>query len=57
MGKFEARNPKFETNSNDQKHKIQNKVHSDSGFWNFGFLDPFGCEFVSDFVLRISDFH
>jgi len=39
-----------------KKHKIQNKFHSDSEFWNFRILGLFGSEFVSDFVLRISDF-
>jgi hypothetical protein len=39
--KFEARNPKFETNSNDQKkpQNVPNNPVSDSSFWNFlGFL-------------------
>jgi len=40
-----------------KKPKIQNKFHSDSRFWNFRILGLFGCQFVSDFVLRISDFH
>jgi len=40
--KFEARNPKFETNPN---------VFS----W-FAVLEPLNFEFVSDFDIRISDF-
>ena len=63
MGKFEARNPKSETNSNDQKYKIQNKFHSDSGFWNFQILGPslfwissFGFGFKVCFEFRASDF-
>jgi hypothetical protein len=29
--KFEARNPKLETNPNDQKHKISNKLGATKG--------------------------
>jgi len=49
--RFAARNPKFETNSNDEK---QEKFKSTS----FGVLDlSFAiCWFVSDFDIRISDF-
>jgi hypothetical protein len=54
--KFEARNPKFETNSNDQNPNNQNKNSSSKKFGafvlNFEHLD-FG--FVSDFDIRISD--
>ena len=54
--KFEARNPKFETNSNDQKLNDQNKNVSSKQFvafvLNFEHLN-FG--FVSDFDIRISD--
>ena len=39
-----------------KKHKVPNELHSDSGFWNFRILGLFGSEFVSNFVLRISDF-
>jgi len=31
--KLEVRNPKFETNPNEQKHKIQNNLVSDFEFW------------------------
>ena len=58
-GKFEARNPKFETNS---KHQIQNgetgsmsaKVANCARLSLFEVIVLF--EIVSDFVLRISDF-
>ena len=67
--KSEARNPKFQTNSNDQNHEVSNIGNSLQSFdlfrfvWarvcfgfgasNFGFV----ClRFVSDFVLRISNF-
>ncbi len=39
-----------------KKHKIPNKFNSDSAFWiffGFGFI---WLRFVSDFVLRISNF-
>jgi hypothetical protein len=40
-----TRNPKFETNPNDEETQILNKLVLDFGF-----------HFVSDFELRISDF-
>jgi hypothetical protein len=76
MGKFEARNPKSETISNDpkRKHEIEstkletnlkkNKTTTmlQTGRIEFTALDflilnSFWPRFVSDFVLRISDFH
>jgi len=45
--KFEARNPKFETN--------QNVPNSNVFSW-FVFFEPLNFEFVSDFDIRISDF-
>jgi hypothetical protein len=33
--KFGARNPKFETNSNDQKHNVRNNPNSDFSFLKF----------------------
>ncbi|MGZ8427387.1 MAG: hypothetical protein ACXWYD_20785, partial [Candidatus Binatia bacterium] len=33
--KHETRNPKLETNSNDQKHNVPNNPDSDSSFWIF----------------------
>jgi hypothetical protein len=53
--KFEYRNPKFETISNDRKTQILNIVSSELGF---GFSEFWICwiRFVSDFVLRISNF-
>jgi hypothetical protein len=54
--KFEARNPKFETNSNGQNLNDQNKNDNSKQFrafvLNFEHLN-FG--FVSDFDIRISD--
>ena len=50
--KFETRNPKFETNPNDQKG-IPNKLASAFRFLDFGFEV---VRFVSDFELRISNF-
>jgi len=47
-GKFEARNPKFETNSNFKKSQYSKPI------LNFG---PSRFELVSDFDIRISDFH
>jgi len=54
--KLETRNPKFETNSNEQKTKqkiLPMKFRlSVFGTW---FSESFG--FVSDFEIRISDFY
>jgi len=52
--KFEARNPKFETNSNVQI--MQNSKPASFGFGVLDFPDlRFACsEFVSDFDIRIS---
>jgi len=47
MNKFEARNPKFETISNDQNRGLNSFVLR-LGHSNFGF--------VSDFDIRISNF-
>jgi len=50
--KFETRNPKLETNSNDQKNqKTPNQLIPDSDFW----ISDLTVSFVADFVLRISD--
>jgi hypothetical protein len=54
--KFEAQNPKFETNPNAQKLENSKAGASD---WCFEFspvLGLFGFEFVSNFDIRISDF-
>jgi hypothetical protein len=48
--KSEARKPKFETNSNDQKYKVLKAPVSD---FDFRFSV---ARFVSNFELRISDF-
>jgi len=45
--KSEARNPKFETISNDRNPKFKTVL-----FWKFGHLK---LKFVSDFDIRISD--
>jgi len=45
--KFEARNPKFETNSN---------VPNSNVFCLFAVFEHLNFEFVSDFDFRISDF-
>jgi hypothetical protein len=45
--KFEARNPKFETNPNVQNSNILSR---------FAVLELLNFEFVSDFDIRISDF-
>ncbi len=45
--KSEARNPKFETISNDRNPKFRTVL-----FWKFGHLK---LGFVSDFDIRISD--
>ena len=45
--KFEARNPKFETNPNVPNSNICS--------W-FAVFEPLNFEFVSDFDIRISDF-
>ena len=44
--KYEARNPKHETNSNDKNSKLETNVSN---------FDHLNFEFVSDFVLRISN--
>jgi hypothetical protein len=49
--KFEARNPKFETNPNDQKSEIQNEPFC--LFLELLFI--FVSVFVFDFDIRISD--
>jgi hypothetical protein len=41
--KFEARNPKFETNP---------KAPNSNGFSWFAFFEPLNFEFVSDFEIR-----
>jgi hypothetical protein len=54
--KFEARNPKFETISNDQN--IPNSKQASFGFGGFGIFPIRGLfvrQFVSDFDIRISD--
>ena len=48
---LETRNPKFETNPNDQKAQNSKQLR-----FGFQFLD-FSASFVSDFELRISNFH
>ncbi|MCP5047481.1 MAG: amino acid adenylation domain-containing protein [bacterium] len=51
--KSEIRNPKSETNPNDQNTNVQNKNHcSECVVLNF---EHFNFEFVSDFGFRISD--
>jgi hypothetical protein len=45
--KFEARNPKFETNP---------KAPNSNGFSWFAVFELLNFEFVSDFDIRISDF-
>jgi len=45
--KFEARNPKFETNPN---------IPNSNGFSLFVVFEPLNFEIVSDFDIRISDF-
>src|SRR5882724_956606 len=52
--KFETRNPKFETNSNDQKTKNSKPAHFGFRFLDFGF-DCFVC-FGSRGLFRASDF-
>ena len=69
--KFEARNPKLETNSNDQNINHRNGLNPHAP-WDaakheiipsfcfyfrikFGTLRPLNFEFVSDFEFRISD--
>ena len=51
-GKFEARNPKLETMSNDKKTNVPNKFVSDLSL-DFS-ISTF--EIVSDFAIRISNF-
>src|SRR5207248_912595 len=46
--KSEARNPKLETNPNEERRNVSNRGVRSISSLNF--------EFVSDFVLRISDF-
>ena len=62
QAKLEARNPKFETNSNDQKHKnFKQRRLSISDFPLHFVSDIKDCNsnlshlFVSDFDIRISD--
>jgi hypothetical protein len=45
--KLEARNPKFETNTNDP---------NSNGFSLFAVFEPLNFEIVSDLDIRISDF-
>ena len=52
--KFEARNPKFKTISNDQNMKIPNKLPSDSAF-RISIRVLFVSEFVSDFDIQTLD--
>jgi hypothetical protein len=40
-GKFEARNPKFETNSNDQNILNSKQASSDSVVWDFPLFEDF----------------
>jgi len=54
--KHEIRNSKLETNSNDEKLKFQTNSNRNGVFEFSSFLDLIGCSFVSDFVLRISNF-
>jgi hypothetical protein len=59
-GKHEIRISKLETNSNDEKLKIPNKLDSASGFAFSPHMGLFACPFVSirgaAFDIRISDF-
>jgi len=49
------KDPKFETNSNDQN--MENSKQASFGFGVLDFPDlRFICEFVSDFDIRILDF-
>ncbi len=52
INKFEIRNPKFETNPNDQKINVQNKNFGDLMVLDFENLD---FEVVSDFEFRASN--
>jgi hypothetical protein len=54
--KFEYRNPKFETNSNDENPKTPNKPKSESVLKIYPILGLLNCCFVSDSDIRISDF-
>jgi len=54
MRKIRNRNLKSETNSNDQNRKIFLNGDVVEGF-EFLVCILFGCHFVSDFELRISD--
>jgi hypothetical protein len=54
-GISEARNPKFETNSNGPNLKFPNKSDSGGGFEFSPSFGLFGC-LVSDFDIRFSDF-
>jgi len=53
--KHEIRSTKSETNSNDPKLKIPNKL-SGLQVLDFPSLNLFDCRFVSNFDIRISDF-
>jgi hypothetical protein len=54
--KFEVRNPKFETNSNDQNLNDQNKNSNSKQFGAFVLnFEHLNFGFVSDFDIRISD--
>jgi hypothetical protein len=56
INKFEARNPKFETNSNDQNLNDQNKNGSSNYFGAFVLnFEHLNFDIVSDFDIRISD--
>jgi len=56
QNKFEARNPKFETNSNNQNLNDQNKKSSSKEFWAFVLnFKHLHFRFVSEFDIRISD--
>jgi hypothetical protein len=59
--KSEARNPKFETISNDQIPMFETKGFGKFGFRKFGFVlrqaqDGEQSRTISDFGMRISDF-
>jgi hypothetical protein len=53
--KFEARNPKFETISNDQNMQNSRQASFGFGVLDFSHLRFVVSEFVSDFDIRISD--
>src|SRR5258707_8106569 len=55
--KFETRNPKLETNSNDQKNKkTPNQLIPDFDFWISDLTVSFVSVRGASFELRISDF-